>query len=419
MKTEKKTNNLCFTGPLAGQANYIDFTIDKKYIFQKNQKEKKQFTNNITVESINDIKNFRNFYNFHFKVYKDNQYWVAPFWMEFKEFFKTTNPYWSHTDCILFIAKKENKIVGRIAGFIDHNFCKFTKSKIGYFGFFECVNDFKIAKTLLKSVEEWLVSNDLEIMRGPIDGRIDIGCGFLLQGFESTPSLLSKYSLPYYIDFVKRFNMEKTRDFYNYKIDLSKNIPKKLEEKANNCISNGIKIRKFDRIHTNKELKWWIDLFLKSFTSHWGYVPVSKKEVRTRFGVKQLRWFVDSELFFVAEFNNSPIAYLWSTPDYNQIFKNFNGKLGPFQIIQFLSNKNQINKGKLHFIGIKKDFQNKDIGSLLNYMALIEMKNRGYKSVEVGLIDKENTIAHKTITITNAKIYKKFRVFDKNLKINN
>ena len=154
-------------------------------------------------------------------------------------------------------------------------------------------------------------------------------------------------------------------------------------------------------------------LFLETFAGQWGYVPVSAKEVKSRFGVKQIRWFVDSKLFLIAEYKGSPIAYIWSTPEYNQIFKNLNGRLGPFQLLKILLIRNRINKGKLHFISIKKEFRDKNIGSFLNYETLVEMKRRGYIGAEVGIIDEQNTIAHSTIAKTGAKKYKRYCVFEK------
>ena len=79
--------------------------------------------------------------------------------------------------------------------------------------------------------------------------------------------------------------------------------------------------------------------------------------------------------------------------------------------------KKQISKGKLHYIGIKKELRNQNIGSYLNYEALVEMKNRGYMEAEVGLMDEENAVAHTTIAITGAEPYKKYRVFEKELRI--
>lgn len=350
-------------------------------------------------------------------MYKDNQYWVPSFWYEFKNFFKKKNPFWSHAECKLFIARKKNKVVGRIAGIIDYKFCETTGEKIGYFGFFECIQDFECADALLKAVQNWLILKKMSTMRGPIDGRVDVGCGFLYSGFDSSPSLLSSYSPRYYISFAEKFGMEKARDLIIYYVDLTKPIPEKLEKKVRLCKDAGIKIRPFNRLRTRKELKWWVDLFLETFSDHWGYVPVSPEEVKTRFGIKQMRWFVDPRLFLIAESKGSPVGYIWATPEYNQIFKKTRGRLGPFQILYIVFATGRINKGKLHLAGIKKEFRKYNIASCLNYEILVEMKNRGYVGAEIGWIDEENKAAHETIAITGATIYKRHRVFEKKLEL--
>ena len=395
--------------------NISESKNDGSFIFNPKNYEIKHFSDNLSIETVTNIKDFKKFYNFPFLLYKDDPFWVPPFWNESKGFFKKKNPFWTHSDCKLFIARKNNKVIGRIAAIIDYKYCKTVDDKIGFFGFFECIENFNCAKILLESVQNWLALKEMSVMRGPINGRIDIGCGFLLTGFNSRPSLLSSYSPPYYISFAKKFDMKKARDQLLYYIDLKKSIPKKLQEKAQQCAASDIKIRKFNRLHANKEMNWWIDFFLETFIEHWGYVPVSHNEVKTRFGIKQLRLVVDPDLFLIAEFNGLPVAYIWSTPDYNQIFQKMNGRLGLYQLLQFLWMKRQINIGKLHLIGIKKEFRNQNIGSCLNYLTLIEMKKRGYIGAEVGWIDEENVIANTTIAITGAKMYKKFRVFDKNI----
>jgi len=374
----------------------------------------KSYPNNVNIETV-DNKNFKEFLIFPFELYKNNPFRVPPFLKELIDFFKKNNPFWAHSEYRLFIAKKDNKVVGRIAAIIDHKYCENTKEKIGFFGFFECIQDFKCAEALFQSAQDWLISKDIKIMRGPIDGRVDVGCGFLYKGFDLPPSILSQYTQPYYVSFAEKFNMKKARDLIIYYIDLTKPLPLPLKEKAQQCIESGVKIRPFNRLRTNKELKWWVKFFLETFSEHWGYVPVTDEEVRTRFGLKQLRWFVDSRLFLIAELNGSPVAYIWSTPDYNQIFKKMNGHLGPFEILKFFILKNRINIGKLHLIGIKKDFRNKNIGSYLNYLILVEMKRRGYLGAEVGWIDEENVVAHTTIAITEAKVYKIYRVFEKSI----
>lgn len=398
--------------------NYDNSNINPRYIFEINNHKNKYIPRNSNIEIVNNFESFKNFYNLNFRLYKDNPLWVPPFWYEFKDFFKKNNPFWAHSDCLLFLLKKNNIVIGRIAAIIDYKFCEVTHKKVGYFGFFECINDYKSSEILFETAMNWLKFKKIDYMRGPIDGRIDIGCGFLIEGFDSRPCILSSYSPPYYFTFAKKFKMKKIRDLYLYYIDLTKNIPEQLKEKSLECVKLGIKIRRFNRFKSNKELRWWVNLFLETFSDHWGYVPVSPEEVKTRFGVKQIRWYIDSDLFLIAELNGLPVAYLWSTPDYNQIFQKMNGKLGPYQLAKFLITKRKINMGKLSLIGIKKECRIKNIASGLNYLILVEMKKRGYIGAEVGWIDEENDAAHKTIAITGAKVYKKYSVFEIKIKDN-
>ncbi len=367
----------------------------------------------IEIQLVRDTTDLRKFYQFPFQLYEGNPYWVAPFWYDMKSFFHTNNPFWSHAEAQLFLATKDNKTVGRIAAIIDRSYCTLVGEDVGFFGFFECVNDFECSKALLTAAENWLIAKHMNVMRGPIDGRVDVGCGFLVMGYDQRCSLLSSYSPAYYVTFAEQYGLEKIRDLFLYHVDLSKPLPKRLEEKANECLASGIQVRPFNRLRTGQELRWWVSLFLETFADHWGYVPVSADEVKTRFGIKQLRWFVDTRLFLVAEWDGAPVAYLWSTPDYNEVFQKMNGRLGPVQLLQFLSSRQTIKTGKLHLIGIKKQHRQKNIGSLLNYQVLLEMKNRGYTGAEIGWIDEQNTSAHSTIALTDAQVIKKHRVFEK------
>ena len=385
------------------------------YVFESDSNDVRKYSDTLEIIPINNKHDFQLFYHVAFEVYKENRFWVAPFWSEMKGFFHKKNPFWSHAETRLFIARRNDKIIGRIAAVIDWAYCETIRETIGYFGFFECIEDFECTHALFHEVEQWLLSKQMKRMQGPIDGRIDVGCGFLLMGFDSRPSLLSTYTPKYYTTYAEELGLKKAKDLLLYTIDLTKSIPKGLEEKAQDSIASGIHVRLFNRLSTAKELRWWVNLFLETFSDHWGYVPVSPEEVKTRFGIKQLRWFVDSKLFLIAESRGVPVAYLWATPDYNQIFQKMKGKLGPVEMLRYFMSKHAISSGKLHLIGIKKEFRNHHIGSLLNYKVLVEMKNRGYTRAEVGWIDEQNAIAHTTIALTGATVFKKHRVYEKNL----
>lgn len=386
-----------------------------KYVFNSVSPETIEISSNIKITVITTKKELKKFYKVPWVVYKDDKHWVAPFWVEINNFFKKKNPFWTHAETRLYIAYKDNFAVGRVASFIDQKYCKTAKEKVGFFGFFECINDFKVASALLDVSKQWIKSKGMDMMRGPINGRIDVGCGFLYEGFNSTPYILASYSPKYYIDFAKKYGMRKSRDLLVYYMDLNKPIPKYLKDAAERCEAKGVKIRGFNRLRAGKEIKWWVKLMKDTFSAHWGFIPASDEEVKTRFGVKQARWFVDSGLFLVAEIDNEPIAFKWTTPDYNQVFKKMNGKLGIIEGVRFLLNKGKINRGRLNFVGIRKEHRGKGIGSCMNYYTMLEMKRRGYSGAECGWIDEKNIASLRTIEKTGVVYDKRYRVYEINI----
>lgn len=388
----------------------------KKYIFEKNISESIKISQDKKIIVVNNNKLFEDFYKVSWNIYQNNKYWVPPFWTEIKSFFDEKDLFWTHGKCKLFVAYKNNIPVGRISAFIDSEYNKINKVKAGFFGFFECINDPEIASNLLFQVEKWLKENKIKLLLGPINGRVDIGVGFLIKGFDSIPYLMANYSLDYYNNFVNNFGMKKSKDLVSYNIDLNKKITENEKNIAiKKCNKIGIKIRKYNRFRHRSEMKWWIDLLMKEFQDHWGYTSISNKEVKSRFGIKQLRWIVDPSLFFIAEKNNQPIGFRWSLPDYNILFKEFNGKLGALNFLYTIINKKKIHRGRFIIMGIKKEYRGKGIGTCLNYHTIIEMKKRGYLNAEYGWIDEDNIASRKAGEKIGGKINKIYRIYEKNI----
>ena len=388
----------------------------KKYVFDNNTSNSISISPNKKIMIVNNIKLFEDFYKVSWNVYKNNKYWVPPFLNEMKSFFNKKELFWTHALCKLFIAYKNNIPVGRITAFVDYEYIKTNNKKVGFFGFFECVNDSEIALSLLNEAEKWLKGKKLNYLIGPVNGRVDIGVGFLIKGYNSTPYLMANYSLDYYNNFVEEFGMKKLKDLVSYNIKLNKRISEqKIIDTANKYEKMGIKIRKYNRFLHKKEMEWWIDLLMNEFKDHWGYTSISYEEVKSRFGIKQLIWIVDPPLFLVAEKDNKPIGFRWSLPDYNLLFKEFGGKLGALHFLHTITNRKKIKRGRFIIMGIKKEFRGKGIGTCLNYKTILEMKKRGYLSAEYGWIDENNIASRKAGEKIGGELNKIYRVYEKNI----
>jgi len=386
-----------------------------KYIFESTSPETILVSSNIKIKKVTNLNDFKDFFRVPWLIYNDNDYWVPPFWGEMKRFFSKNELFWTHSEGELFVAYRDNKAIGRIAAIIDHLYSVPGGKKIGFFGFFECIPDFEIASSLLKVVQKWLISKDMDEMHGPVNGRVDMGSGFLLKGFDSMPYLIGHYSPKYYVDFAEKFKMKKSIDLVVYNIDLNKPISPSFEKVIKRIETSGVKIRRFNRFRFKKEMKWWVEMLMEEFSDHYGYTSVSNEEVKTRFGIRQLRWIVDPGLFLVAEVDNRPIGFRWSLPDYNQVFKKLDGKFGLTGALKTLLFKHQIDRGRFIIMGIKKNYRGKGIGTCMNYYTLLEMKKRGYRCAEYGWIDEDNIASRKAGEKIGGKLYKIYRVYKKSL----
>lgn len=385
------------------------------FIFDKSS-SKNEKHGTILIHSVQSIKDFNIFFRIPWTIYKNDPFWVPPLWNEYRAFFDKDNLFWTHADTKLFIAYQHQKPVGRIAVFYDKKFAEQVKQKTGFFGYFESVNDTSIAHHLLNSAKEWLINQSIKHIQGPVNGRVDMGCGILIKGFNHLPYFYGTYTPPYYQQLLESYGMKKNKDLVSYELDLHKTIPSTVQQSAKRCLSSGISIRRFNRLRTNKELEWWIPLMMDVFSHHWGYIQVSEEEVRNRFGIKELRYIVDPGLFLVAEKNKKPVGFKWSFPDYNQVFKKMNGHIGIKEMLQFLWLKRNINRGKFHFVGVKKECRGLGIGTCMNHFMLKEMKKRGYHSVEIGWIDEKNTGERRATEKIGAELSKIYRVYKSSFK---
>jgi len=387
------------------------------YVFESTPPQTMNVSSNVQISAVTTLKDLWVFFRVPWTIYKDNKYWVPPFWKNFKAFFKSDNHFWSHSESQLFIAYKDNTPVGRIASIVDYNLPKDDGKKVGYFGFFECIQDSAIASSLLNVAEDWLGSKGMHIIRGPVNGRIDIGSGFLIKGFDSVPYLLGSHSPNYYNDFAKEFGMRKSKDIVSYHIDLTQPIPQSVKETAEQCKKKGVIIRPFNRLHFKREMKMWFEMLLEIFSDHYGYTPSSYEEMKQTFGMKQLRWIINPKIFLFAEINGKTVGFRFSLPDYNLIFQKLDGKMGVIRSLKLLWYARNITRGRFIVMGIKKKYRGLGIGTCMNYYTLLEMKKQGYVSTEYGWIDEDNIASRKAGEKIGGRLYKKYRVYEKDIYI--
>lgn len=359
------------------------------------------------------------FIKFPWKIYKDYPNWVPPLIFDVKNNLDTKkNPFYMHSKIELFLAYKGSEIVGRIAGIVNDNHNNFHEDKIGFWGYFDCINDTKVANTLFDAVKEYLLSNGLDTMRGPINLSTNDELGLLIDSYDKTPYILTLYNPEYYIKLIEDYGFSKAKDLYAYRI--TKEIIKdkkqmdKLERVSNIVLKReNLKIRKVNFTNFNHEVETLLTVYNNAWEKNWGFVPMTREEF---FHIaKMLKAIADPDYIYIAEHNGKPVGFSLTLPDFNQIFKKINGKLFPFGAIKILTGRKKINRIRVFAMGIVKEFQKKGTEAVFIRDTIINGVNKEVTECEISWVLEDNTPMVQTAENLGAERYKTYRLYDKKI----
>ena len=100
-------------------------------------------------------------------LYRDDAAWVAPIRSDLAKVFQDENPFFRHGEMQLFVARRNDRDVGRVAAILDRNHNEFHGEKTAFFGFFEAENDPGVAGPLLQAAAVWARERRMTVESGP------------------------------------------------------------------------------------------------------------------------------------------------------------------------------------------------------------------------------------------------------------
>ena len=117
---------------------------------------------------------------------------------------RTKNPFFEHAQAEYFIADRDGEIVGRIAAISNRLHNETHEDRVGFFGFFESVDDQEVATALFEAAAGWCRELGHDVLRGPASFSVNDECGLLVDGFETPPALMMPHNPPYYFRLLER-----------------------------------------------------------------------------------------------------------------------------------------------------------------------------------------------------------------------
>ncbi len=357
----------------------------------------------------------RDFIEVPFILYKDDLHWVPPLRSDIKTTLdRKKNPFFEHAEAEYFVARDVHTPVGRVAAIVDHNYNKFHGTRVGWFGFFESVDDPDVSRCLLRAACGWLRDKGMDEVLGPASPTLNDEAGFLIEGFGSSPFIMMAYNPPYYPELVEGFGFEKVKDLYAWYLSAATDPPERVVRIVERVKArNRLTIRPMDMGDFRAELGRVKDIYNSAWEKNWDFASMTEAEVD--FMAEKLKPIIKPEMVQFLEIDGRPVAVSIVVPDMNRVLKKMGGRLLPFGWLKFLYYRRKVTEMRLFALGILPEYRGKGFDAVLNIAALTKGREVGVTGGELSWTLEDNHAINDSIKAMGATLYKKYRVYKKGL----
>ncbi len=337
------------------------------------------------------------------RIYRGNRNWVCPLDEDVREVFDPArNELFADGEAVRWIVRDASgQVVGRIAAFYNREKAALEEQPTGGCGFFESVDDQRVADMLFDAARLWLASRGMEAMDGPINfGQRRDWWGLLVEGYEFQPLYKNPYNPPYYKELFERYGFRNyfNQNSYIWRVNASE-ANKQIFARAAR-LDASYHVENIDMRNTEEAAENFRVIYNKAWALFSGVKPMTQEEALQM--MRLLRPIIDPNIIFFAYYNDEPIGFFVTVPDLNRLIGGFNGKFGWWQKLQLLW-KLKVRKSCDRIFGIifgiAPEFHGKGVESaiMVKYWQFLEQTKNPYKTMELAWIGDFNPVMNRMI----------------------
>ncbi len=283
---------------------------------------------------------------------------------EIETFNPQKNPSYEGAKAKLWLAYRNNEIVGRVAA-IKHG-QEFDEEQVVRFGWIDFIDDTEVSHRLLQEVESWAIELGAKAIHGPL-GFSDMDFeGLLVEGFDSIATIATIYNFPYYNDHLEELGFTKAADWIELKGEFDPDIEKKFKRAAS-FLKERFELEPIT-LRNSKDIQFYglkmFELINDSYADLYGFYPIRKSE--SAYIVKKYLSYVrPHHLSFIKNKNGEMIAFGVTMPSLSRAFQKANGKLFPFGVFHIVKALLFNRDFDLYLIGVHPEYANTGAISLV------------------------------------------------------
>lgn len=368
----------------------------------------------LRVEPVRGRRDLKSFLRLPWSIYRDDPHWVPPLLVEQRKLLdRERHPFHQHADVEYFLARRGERVVGRIAAIVNHRHVEFHDERAGFFGFFECEDDPAAARALLSTAEDWVAERGMSRIRGPMNFSTNEECGLLVDGFDAPPMIMMTHAPPYYARLLEAAGYAKAEDLLAYLVE-GDAAPERLLRGVERIASRTeAHIRPLRMKQLDREIAAIREVYNSAWERNWGFVPMTDAEFDEM--ARQLRHVVDPEICLITEVDGEPVGFALALPDLNQAIRHTDGRLFPFGLFRLLWHARRVDAIRVITLGIRPEHRNKGLDAMMILRIYQRGLAKGYHRAECSWVLEDNLPMRRIMERLGGRVYKTYRVYERGL----
>lgn len=337
-------------------------------------------------EIASDKGSLKRFTQFQIDLYRGNDYYVPPLVSDDVDTLSpSVNPAFDFCEARYFMAYRDGKPVGRIAGIINNQVNEHHGSSDIRFGFVDFIDDAEVADALFKAVEDWGRSKGLKRIIGPLSFTDLDHEGMLVEGFEELSTMATIYNYPYYPKHMERMGYTKDSDWVEFLMEVPDGIPEKYDRIAEIVKKKfGLRVLKYKSRKKIKE-EYGRELFHlinESYDGLYQYSHLTDRQIDYYINIYLDLLNLDLVTLIVNK-DGKLVGVGISMPSMSRALQKSRGKMLPFGWVHLLKGlKGKNDRVDLLLVAVRPEYQNKGANALLFQDLIPHYIKKGYRYAE-------------------------------------
>lgn len=325
----------------------------------------------LAIEVVESRRQYRDFFALKRKIYAGDPSYVRPLnSMAAIQLDKDHHPFYQHAKRQAFLCYRQGIAVGRIVAIKDDLHNEHNGDRVGFFGFFESIDDQDVVNRLLESATQWLREQGCDSIRGPVNPSMKSDFGVVVEGNQHAPMVMMGHTPKRYQRHLTEAGLETAQRFFAFQFRAKDHEDSKgrweylaaAKQKILNRYPQ-IEMRRVTEANFDQTMREVNELGNTVRSSGWGFVPLTNAELD--FMIGNLRRVIRYDMIHVAYWENQLVGYIVSIPDVNWALQRAKGPWDWLRMLQMPRLIRQTPRSRVIALGVDQNYRNKGIAILL------------------------------------------------------